>query len=149
MHRIQLNKFAIISALILCCCLGSHSAHGQISRGTFTYQGFISDAGSPANGPYDLQFKLFDAASGSAQIGSTVARDDVAVTNGVFTLQLDFGGAAFPGAARWLEISVRPGASVGAYTTLSPRQQVTSTPYAIKSLNADQPTAFRRLASIV
>ena len=26
----------------------------------FTYQGKLTDAGNPANGNYDLQFKLFD-----------------------------------------------------------------------------------------
>lgn len=69
------------------------------------------------------------------QSGSTLAPTNVAVSNGVFTVSLDFGAVAFPGANRWLEISVRV-AGGGAFTTLTPRQPLTSTPYAIKSLNA-------------
>jgi hypothetical protein len=106
----------------------------------FSYQGRLTDGGATANGLYDLQFKLFDAASAGNQIGATVTRDDVNVTNGVFSTTLDFGAAAFPGAARWLEISVRPGASTGAYTTLAPRQPVNSTPYAIRAHSAETVT---------
>src|SRR6185369_16358988 len=52
----------------------------QAQTTSFTYQGRLSDGGLPANGVYDLQFKLFDAASGGAQQGGTVLRDDVSVT---------------------------------------------------------------------
>jgi hypothetical protein len=102
----------------------------------FTYQGRLTDSGGAANGQYDLEFKLYDGVTGGTQQGSTVTLEDVAVTNGVFTVQLDFGAAVFGGADRFLEIGVRPGASTGAFTTLSPRQQVTSTPYAIRSVSA-------------
>ncbi len=109
----------------------------QAQTTTFTYQGSLVIGGSVASGSYDLQFKLYDQLSGGALQGSpnTVTVSGVAVNNGVFTVDLDFGAGAFPGAARYLEISVRP-ASSGSFTTLSPRQQLTSTPYAIRSLNA-------------
>lgn len=108
----------------------------QAQSSAFTYQGKLSENGTPANGTYDLQFKLFDALAGGTQIGATVIRDDVAVTNGIFTVALDFGAAAFPGANRWLEIGARAGVSTGAFTMLSPLQPITATPYAIRSLNA-------------
>lgn len=108
----------------------------------FTYQGTLNDAGTPANGNYDLQFKLFDALSIGAQQGATVTLEDIAVTNGLFTVQLDFGAAAFPGAARWLEISVRPGASTGAFTWLVPRQPITTVPYTVRSLTAANALQF-------
>src|SRR5215471_15289745 len=93
----------------------------------FTYQGKLTDAGNPANGTYDLQFRLFDALTSGNQVATTLVRDDVAVSNGIFTVTLDFGAAAFPGANRWLEIGVRPGVSTGAFTSLSPLQLVTAT----------------------
>src|SRR5215212_4855389 len=104
----------------------------------FTYQGRLSDAGSPANGQYDLEFKLFDngVVGDGVQYGTTFTLEDVQVTNGVFTVQLDFGPEVFSGADRFLEIGVRAGASTGAFTTLSPRQQITSTPYAVRSISA-------------
>lgn len=104
----------------------------QTALGTaFIYQGQLTDGSSLANGAYDFEFALYDAFSGGAQVGSTVIRNDVPVSNGIFTVMLDFGASAFTGDARWLEIRVRPGASSGSYTTLSPRQPVTATPYAL------------------
>jgi Pectinesterase len=101
----------------------------------FTYQGKLTDGGLPASGTYDLELKLFDALNGGAQVGSTVPKDDVTITNGLFTVQLDFGNV-FSGTALYLEIGVRPGASVGAYTTLTPRQQLNATPYSVYASKA-------------
>ncbi len=105
-------------------------AHAQSTA--FTHQGRLTDNNAAANGAYDLQFALFDALTGGAQQGATITRDDVAVSNGVFTVQLDFGAAPFTGAVRWLQISVR----AGAFTLLNPRQPLSATPYAVRSLNA-------------
>ncbi len=103
----------------------------QSPMGTaFTYQGRLTDGGSPANGAYDFQFKLYDAESGGTQVGTTVTADDVQVSEGLFTVQLDFGGGVFSGDRLWLEVGVRPGGSTGAYTTLTPRQELTPAPYA-------------------
>jgi len=95
----------------------------------FTYQGELKDAGSVANGAYDFQFKLFDAAVAGVQKGATLTPGDVPVVDGRFSTALDF-GTQFDGTALWLEIAVRDGASVGAYTTLG-RQAMTATPYAM------------------
>jgi hypothetical protein len=103
-----------------------------------TYQGQLKDGGSPANGSHDLQFSLFDAASGGAQVGSTICVDNVNVVDGLFTAQFDFGASVFGGGARWLEIAVRadntPGnCPGGAYTSLAPRQPLTAAPYALQT----------------
>jgi hypothetical protein len=132
-----LLRSSLLRLAVLLCCLTSSLAAQTTG---FTYQGRLTDGGASASGPYDLQFKLYDAVTAGNQIGAIVLRDDVNVTNGVFSTNLDFGAAAFPGAARWLEISVRPGASTGAYTTLAPRQPVNSTPYAIRALSAETVT---------
>src|SRR5687767_3796302 len=76
----------------------------------FNYQGRLTDGAGPANGNYDLQFKLFDAVSAGEQVGSTVALTNVAVSGGLFAVGLDF-GPAFGGTKRFLEIAVRPGGS--------------------------------------
>jgi len=102
----------------------------------FTYQGQLVQAGVPAGGSFDFQFKLFDVAVGGAQVGVDVARNGVAVDEGVFTIDLDFGGTAFDGQARFLEIRVRP-AGGGGFTLLAPRQAIMATPYALRSSNAD------------
>lgn len=100
----------------------------------FSYQGRLTDAAVAASGEYDFTFSLYDEAG--TQIGSTITRNNVPVMNGAFTVQLDFGVVAFPGANRLLEIAVRGGAETGNYTTLAPRQPITSAPYAMRSINA-------------
>jgi len=103
----------------------------QSPMGTaFTYQGRLTDGGSPANGVYDFRFQLYDAESGGTQVGTTVTADDVQVSEGLFTVRLDFGAGVFTGDGLWLEVGVRPGGSTGAYTTLTPRQELTPAPYA-------------------
>jgi len=111
------------------------NANAQTTQ--FTYQGKLSDNGNPANGQYDFQFKLFDMATvgTGTQQGSTVNVPPVTVSAGIFTVQLDFGVSVFPGAARFLEIAVKQ-TSGSTFTTLGPRQPVTSNPYAIRSLAA-------------
>lgn len=114
---------------------GTSNAGSQtITLTTFTYQGRLTDGASAANGTYDLQFALYDEAGG--QIGTTQLRNDITVASGTFTVLLDFGGAAFTGANRVLEIRVRAGNSTGSYTTLTPRQPITSAPQAIRSYSA-------------
>jgi hypothetical protein len=84
-----------------------------------------------------MQFTLHSAVSGAGnQIGSTITNNSVAVANGIFTVNLDFGAGSFPGADRWLEIGVRKAADPPGFTILTPRQQVTSSPYSIKTMNA-------------
>ena len=105
-------------------------AHGQALGTAFTYQGELQQAGAPADGSFDFQFRLFDAPNGGAQIGPTVDGPGVQVRGGLFALPLDFGPAQFAGDAQWLQIAVRPSGS-GPYTTLDPRTPITPTPYAL------------------
>src|SRR5437588_7710598 len=123
---------SLLVTIVLAILLSASTAFAQTS--SFTYQGRLTDGGTAANGNYDLQFALFDSLSGGAQVGSTQTLNTVAVSNGVFTVSLDFGANSFPGANRFLEISARP--TGGSFTLLTPRQQVTSTPYASRSANA-------------
>jgi len=109
----------------------------------FTYQGRLTDSGSPPTAQYDLQFTLFDQSSGGIQIAGPITLDNVQVTNGLFTVQLDFGAGAFNGDNRFLAIGVRPGASTGAFTLLTTRQQLTATPYALYAQTAAVATSIR------
>ncbi len=103
----------------------------------FNYQGRLNNNAAPANGNYEMEFKLFDALAGGAQIGKTLTDESVAVINGIFATTLDFGAAAFDGgAARFLEIGVRQAGNPNPFTVLSPRQTISSAPYAIQARNA-------------
>jgi len=96
----------------------------------FTYQGRLTDGGNAANGTHEFEFYLYDAATNGNMLG-TQTKEEVPVTDGIFTVQLDFGPAAFNGQPRWLEIWVRNDTDGQPGETLSPRQEITPTPYAM------------------
>ena len=72
----------------------------------FTYQGELRLQGEPTAGEYDFRFRLYGAESDGEPIGSELERPAITVEDGLFTVLLDFGPAAFSGPARWLEIDV-------------------------------------------
>ncbi len=112
------------------------AAHAQIGT-AFTYQGRLTDTGQPANGAYDLQLSLYDSASALVPVVNPVNLENVPVTNGLFTVAVDFGVAgAFTGAERWLGVAVRPGNQGIAHMPLTPRQKITPTPYAVAAESA-------------
>ena len=146
---------SIVAVLLLMLAAGLTQAQGptpsggvgvQAALGTaFTYQGQLKKAGNPVNGTCDFQFGLWDSQSNpTGQVGTTQTRTGVTVTNGLFTVQLDFGAGAFQGDARWLQIGVKC-AGDASYVTLSPRQPLTPAPYALAlpglwtQQNADSP----------
>jgi len=94
------HSIAFAIAMFLIFSYGSVTTLAQSS--SFTYQGRLTDGGTAANGNYDLQFALFDSASGGTQIGSTQTLNTVLVSNDVFNVSLDFGASSFMGANRVL-----------------------------------------------
>lgn len=106
----------------------------------FTYQGELSMLDAPVTGAYDLRFRLYDAAGGNVQVGAELCANDVVVTNGKFTVSLDF-GAQFAGQQRFLEIDVRADTGLDCTNTtgfqvLTPRQELTATPNALNAATA-------------
>jgi predicted RNA-binding Zn ribbon-like protein len=124
-------RLLFISALL--CVVGVSEVFGQGTA--FTYHGRLNDGASPASGSYDLTFKLFNALTSGVQAGATLTNSAASVNNGLFTVTLDFGSGVFDGNGRWLEIGVRTNGG-GAFTNLAPRQQITTTPYAMRALAA-------------
>lgn len=121
--------FATLSALLF--------ASPLLAQGTaFTYQGRLNNDANAANGIYDVRFAVHDSADAGSVIAGPITNAATVVSNGLFTLTLDFGASVFNGAQRWLEIGVRSNGS-GAFATLSPRQPITATPYSIRAANVD------------
>ncbi|USN99816.1 MAG: hypothetical protein H6810_03910 [Phycisphaeraceae bacterium] len=119
-----MNKYIQVVFVIAVTAILAH-ARAQ-SDTAFTYQGELAEAGSPADGSFDFQFGLWDAVSGGTQIGTMLTHNGVAVADGLFTVELDFGTVAFGNGARWLEIVVNG-------TTLTPRTQITGSPYSVQT----------------
>ncbi len=118
----------IWSAILTPLALAALTSRATPLGTAFTYQARLTIGTNAANGSYDLQFSLYDALTSGSQVGHSVTNFATGVTNGYFTVPLDF-GAAFDGNARWLETAVRTNGAA-AFTTLAPRQPLTATPYA-------------------
>jgi trimeric autotransporter adhesin len=125
------NKIILVLALVGALTSPLTAAFAQGTA--FTYQGRLNDGANLANGSYDLRFALFDAITVGTQQGSLTTNSATAVSNGLFTVTLDFGNQ-FAGASRWLEIGVRTNGA-GNFFTLTPRQPLTPAPYAITAGN--------------
>jgi hypothetical protein len=106
----------------------------QLSAQTtaFTYQGRLTDGGMAPSANYDLRFTLFDSASSTNWIGGPLTNGNTPVSNGLFSVTLDFGSPAFSGGERWLEVAVRT-VGGGPFLALAPRQHITSAPYSISA----------------
>jgi hypothetical protein len=140
---------AIFPALVLMGSAESGRAQGSL----FAYSGHLADrtSGGPVlNGYYDFKFELYTADAGPflAPSPNTVATNRVPITNGLFTVYLDFGELNFRGEPRWLQISANTNGMT--LDLLSPRQPLKPTPYAIyagsaasMSTSDAQPLDFR------
>ena len=111
------------------------AAGPQALAGTgFTYQGQLKKANGLVNAVCDFQFSLWDDVSAGVQLGSTQSIAGVNVSAGLFTVQLNgagqFGPAAFNSQGRWVQVGVKC-AGDAVFATLSPRQPLTPTPYAL------------------
>jgi hypothetical protein len=106
------------------------------AQGTaFTYQGQLNANGGTANGRYDLRFLVWDAPANGNLVAGPLTNPATGVTNGLFTLMLDFGPGVFTGRGRWLEVDVRTNGN-GVFTTLLPFQQLLPVPYAVMANSA-------------
>jgi len=132
------KKGNVVLLLFALCCLAAITAQAQNSA--FTYQGRFTDStvAQPTNGTYNMQFALYDGSNVQQPQPTpiTVTLNGVAVTNGVFTVSLDFTSSPFIlGTDRFLEIRVFSTATNG-YVTLAPRQQLTTSPFSIRTISA-------------
>lgn len=99
----------------------------------FTYQGNLVDGTTPASGPHAMVFSLWNDPTDGTQVGPTLSftgtggnPSPIQVNDGVFTVTLDFGAAAFNGEARWLQIRVNG-------VPLTPRHRIAPAPYALQT----------------
>jgi hypothetical protein len=129
LHPMKRMLRILFSISLAFCNLSTDSAFAQTT--SFTYQGRLNDHGGSANGSYDLIFTLYDSTNDPGNIlAGPLTNSATLVSNGLFATTLDFGGTPFNGGSCWLEIRVCTNGN-GGFTALIPRQQVTSSPYAI------------------
>ena len=140
-RTVRVKKFSI-----LCLCSAFLAVPCGAQGPAFTYQGVLATNGVAVSGPVEVQFTLWNSAAnpGSPVASNTPAVLALTLTNGLLTVPLDFGAAAFDGSDRWLQIELR--STLGPFTTLAPRQKITSTPYAIRAANLTGTVAGNSLA---
>jgi hypothetical protein len=134
--KTKLHHLFTALALLALSTLNAQFSTAFAQGTAFTYQGHLNSGTNPANGSYDLAFSLFNASTGGSSLAGPVTNTAVAVSDGLFTIMVDFGAGVFTGGSNWLNIGVRTNGS-GAFTSLTPRQQLTPTPYAIFAESAN------------
>jgi len=146
----ELRRASLAAVLMLACGALPAGAQGPLTT-AFTYQGELRASGVLAVGPHDMRFRLYREPSGGTQIGPTLCADNVALANGRFAVDLDF-GALFAGDQSFLEIETRPETgldcnSAAGFVILSPRQPLSATPNAAFALTAASATTAASAAT--
>jgi trimeric autotransporter adhesin len=131
MHITRIPRIPLIVWLVLLV-----APRGAAADSAFRYQGILTAGSQPASGLYDLAFSLHPAPDGIEQLSSPLTNSAIALQDGLFTTDLDFGITPFTGADLWLEIQVRPTAGDDPFVTLNPRQRLAPTPYALHAFAA-------------
>ncbi len=108
------------------CLAASRLAYSQTAGTVFTYQGELMQSGQDVDATIPMSFRLFDAAVGGTQVGSTVTMGGVDVVDGLFQVGLDFGAVATGTTGLWLEIQVDG-------FVMSPREAITASPYSLQT----------------
>ena len=139
-HCMQKPRLAFFAsawlALALLALVATFAAHAAPPGTAFTYQGFLTENGTPATGLYELRFNLYTTSTSGSPVTPGVTNSSVPVTNGLFTTKLDLGDV-FDGTVYWLDIGARPKGSTTAFEILKPRHELTPTPYAIFAETAE------------
>jgi hypothetical protein len=126
---ITLRSLALAVGLISTLSFSPATTYAQGTA--FTYQGRLNDGSNPANGNYDLRFTVFPTSGIGSAIAGPLTNTATLLSNGLFTVTLDFGVGSFTGQNLWLEIAARTNGGSSGFATLSPRQRVTPVPYSI------------------
>lgn len=126
-------RTATIAALIS-FGVPAHVTQAQ-SSAAFTYQGRLTDNGTPASGIYEIQARLLN--DQSQQIG-TVNTVTAECVDGNFVAEFDFGPAPFDGTDRFLELSIRPQGSTDPFVLLTPDTKLTAAPVAAFALAGNE-----------
>src|SRR5512141_15764 len=100
----SLIVFVVTVAVALLLSVGGVIAQEQSPQSSqstigtaFTYQGQLKNASGPINDNCDFQFGVWDALSDGLSLASDLSHTNVAVSQGLFTVQIDFGMNVFNG----------------------------------------------------
>jgi hypothetical protein len=122
---------ASLLALLCALTLGSPAAAQPVST-AFTYQGTLSNAGSPYVGSFDLRVSLHPDAISAVELNFVDLPNQATDAEGRFTATLDFALTPPPGAHLALYVRTpHDPTDTAPFTLLTPRQPVTATPFSL------------------
>ncbi len=146
MQRLSLS--GPLAAFLFLAAALNLSAQGN----AISYQGQLYASGALAKTNYDFRFAVFDAPTNGSQISIYVTNLAVPVSNGLFSVKLNFGPGVFNGTDNgsndWMDIAVRA-IGVTAFTSLVPRQPILPVPYALFATSASNLLGSLQSAQIV
>lgn len=123
-----IRSLVVVAGMGLACA----SAHAVTPGTGVTYQGVLAQNGTPVDGLRDFRFRVYDADTGGTLMG-TVEVFDVDVVDGAFSVELDFGIAAWAdNIQRWVEIEAGPAGGSQMYELIG-RQKLTAAPYSLNT----------------
>ncbi|OGR40933.1 MAG: hypothetical protein A2X35_03105 [Elusimicrobia bacterium GWA2_61_42] len=113
--------------LPIACHLLPVSAQAEVPV-KFTYQGNLRQAGFLVNGQRAMRFRIYSSSTAGSLLWETSAPIEVSVSTGVFRVTLEPATLTnWQSGSLWLELQVES-------NIMSPREELTSSPYAINSL---------------
>jgi hypothetical protein len=132
---VQRASLFLLAAVLFLAATLNVSAQGT----AISYQGRLNASGAPANTNFDFRFAVFNAPTNGSMVSIWLTNYDVPVSNGLFSVILDFGPGVFNGTSNgsndWLDIAVRPTGTTS-FTPLVPRQPILPVPYALFATSA-------------
>lgn len=135
--RVLVIKALVVLAVVLTSSLS------LALPGLINYQGNLTDdSGTPLNGTYEMRFALYSAETDGSMLWNHLPDSHVVtVSEGVFNVQLGslhpLLAAIFEWDPVYLEISIY-NIDSGSWEPFSPRQRLTSVPYALRSEKATE-----------
>ena len=135
-HTFLVNLVAIVVALILGRSLpsahglemasdppGQAAAHVGAVEQKISYQGMLTENGTPVTGSRTMVFRLYSDSGCSSQVGSDIDAGSVQITDGLFDVDLPVDQGDFDGQGLWLR-TVVGGTAIGC-------EEILPVPYAL------------------
>lgn len=117
--------FYLLASFAFCLLPSASSLFAEVPV-KFTYQGNLREDGFLVNGARDMVFRIYDSSTSPAALWTSPVKS-VNISTGVFKVNLEPSLSDWESGNLWLELEVEG-------VTLSPREEMTSSPYAVNSL---------------
>ncbi len=135
----SLSMWALLA--LIAVCITAHTPLSAAPPKSINYQGTLTNAGgTPVNGTVSMLFSLYNAQTGLGPALWTEAQATVSVVNGAFNTVL--GASPAPPITLPFDVPYWLGVQVNADPEMTPRQPLSSVPYAYRAMSLEPGTAI-------